>query len=45
MVAGVSQINFQVVDYASAGYQTGAISVTLPSTGSQGFQIHYVAGQ
>jgi uncharacterized protein (TIGR03437 family) len=45
MVAGVSQINFQVVDYAPAGYQTGAISVTLPSTSSLGFQIHYVAGQ
>jgi len=45
MVAGVSQINFGVVDYAPAGYQTGAISVTLPATGSQGFQIHYVAGQ
>jgi uncharacterized protein (TIGR03437 family) len=46
MVAGVSQINFQVVDYAPAGYYgTGAISVTLPATSSQGFQIHYVAGQ
>ena len=44
MVAGVSQINFQVVDYAPAGYQTGAISVTLPATSSQGFQI-YVSHQ
>jgi uncharacterized protein (TIGR03437 family) len=46
MVAGVTQINFQVVDYAPAGYyQTGPITVALPATSSQGFQIHYVAGQ
>ncbi len=44
MVAGVSQINFQVVDYAPAGYQSGAISVTLSATSSPGFQI-CVAGQ
>jgi uncharacterized protein (TIGR03437 family) len=47
-VAGISQINFQVVPYPNqflnAGLAEGAIFVTLPSTQSQGFQI-YVAGQ
>jgi hypothetical protein len=45
MVAGVSQINFQVVDYAPAGYQTGAIFVDVLGVNSLGFQIHYVAGK
>jgi uncharacterized protein (TIGR03437 family) len=45
MVAGVSQINFQVVDYAPAGAQTNTIFVTSPLLQSQGFQIYYVAGQ
>jgi uncharacterized protein (TIGR03437 family) len=45
MVAGVSQINFGVVDYAPGGdMMSGAITVTLPATSSQGFQI-YVSGQ
>jgi uncharacterized protein (TIGR03437 family) len=38
MVAGASQINLRVVNYQ------GSISVNLPSTSSQSFQI-YVAGQ
>jgi len=38
MIAGASQINFQVVNYQ------GSISVNLASTSTQGFQI-YVAGQ
>jgi len=44
LIAGASQINFQIVDYAPPGYQTGAISLTLSSTRSPGFQV-YVAGQ
>jgi uncharacterized protein (TIGR03437 family) len=47
-VAGISQINFQVVPYTNQSQTpslaTGAIFVTLPSTTSPGFQI-YVAGQ
>jgi uncharacterized protein (TIGR03437 family) len=45
MVAGVSQVNFQVVDYAPSGYQTGAIFVDVLGVNSLGFQIHYVAAQ
>jgi uncharacterized protein (TIGR03437 family) len=44
VVAGVSRIDFRAVDYAPVDYQSGAISVTLPSTQSQGFQV-YVAGE
>lgn len=44
MIAGASQINFRVVNYALPSYQSGSISLTLPSTQSPGFQI-YVAGQ
>jgi uncharacterized protein (TIGR03437 family) len=47
-VAGISQINFQVVPYTNQsqtpGLATGAIFVTLPSTQSPAFQV-YVAGQ
>jgi uncharacterized protein (TIGR03437 family) len=44
LVAGASQINFRIVDYAPAGEQSGAITVALPSTQSPGFQV-YVANQ
>jgi len=47
LVAGISQINFQVVPYPNQVLTpgiVGAIFVTLPSTRSPGFQI-YVAGQ
>jgi uncharacterized protein (TIGR03437 family) len=42
-IAGASQINFQVVQYTGpSSYGPGSITVNLPSTQSQGFQI-YVA--
>jgi uncharacterized protein (TIGR03437 family) len=45
MVAGASQINFQVVDYAPPGEQTGAIFVDVLGVNSLGFQIYYAAGK
>jgi uncharacterized protein (TIGR03437 family) len=44
LVAGASQVNFQIVPYHAGPPDGGQIYVSLPSTSSQAFQV-YVAGQ